>query len=157
MADMNQCNFIGRLGRDPEIRHLPSGGQVANFTIACSKKWRDKQSGEQKEHTEWVPVVCYGKTAEIIGQYARKGGRLRVTGEFQTRKWQDKQTGADRYTTEINASEIQLLDGHGQGDGGQGRDANNGGQQQRQQPAQQRPAAQQPARGGNDLDDDIPF
>lgn len=156
MADMNQCNFIGRLGRDPEIRHLPSGGAVANFSIAVGKKWRDKTSGEQKEHTEWVPVVCYGKTAEIVGQYARKGGRLRVTGEFQTRKWQDKQTGADRYTTEINAGEVQLLDGHGQGDGGQGRDANNGGQQQRQQAPAQRQAPQQGG-GNGQFDDDIPF
>ena len=145
MADLNLCIFIGRLGRDPEVRYAPSGDAVVNISIACSKKWKDKQSGETKEQTTWVPINFWGKTAELIGQYAKKGSQIRVNGEFSVRKGKD-QDGNERYFTEIKGQDFQLLGGKPEG-------AQGGGQQsapaQRQQPA--KPAA------GNDMDDDIPF
>src|SRR5437868_8003597 len=101
MADMNQCNFTGRLGRDPEQRTFPNGDMVTNFSIAVSKKWKDKQSGETREHTVWVRCVAHGKTGEIVAQYAKKGSQVRITGEFSERKWTDQQTQAERTMTEI--------------------------------------------------------
>ena len=110
--DLNQCNFIGRLGRDPEMRSTATGDQVANFSIAVG--WKSKQ----KEGTEWVNVVAFGKLAEIIGQYLTKGSRIFVSGKQRTRKWQDK-NGQDRYSTEIVANELQMLDSKGSGNPGQ--------------------------------------
>lgn len=156
--DLNQCNFIGRLGRAPESRFMPSGGAVANFSIACGDDYRDKQTGQKVEQVNWVNVVAFGRLAEIVGEYLRKGSKVYVSGKQVTRKWQDKTTGADRYTTEIVASEMQMLDSRGDG-GGQGAG-------QAAAPAQQAPAAQNAAQaapagqgGGFDdnLDDDIPF
>lgn len=149
MASLNNCQFIGNLGRDPEVRTLPGGEQVANFSIACSESWKDKNTGEKKESTEWIPVVIYGRLAEIAGQYLKKGSSVYIAGKFKTRKWQDKQTGADRYTTEIIVNEMKMLGGK-PADGGQ-QAPGAAAPQQRSAPAQQ----QKPA--ATDYDDDIPF
>ena len=108
MADLNQCNFIGRLGADPEIRYMPNGDPVANFSIAVGEKWTDKQTGEAKENTEWVRIVAFRKLAEIIAEYLKKGSQVFISGKLKTRKWQD-QNGQDRYTTEIIADQMQML------------------------------------------------
>lgn len=120
MRGVNKVILVGNLGRDPEIRYLPTGGAVANVTIATSEAWRDKNTGQQQEQTEWHRVVFYGKLAEIVGEYLKKGSKVYVEGSIHTRKWQDKQTGQDRYSTEIKANTMQMLDsrsGGGQGGG----------------------------------------
>lgn len=109
---VNKVILIGNLGKDPDMRHMPSGGAVANLTIATSDQWLDKQSGEKTEKTEWHRVVMFGRLGEIAGEYLRKGSKVYVEGRLQTRKWQDKD-GQDRYTTEIVANEMQMLDGKG--------------------------------------------
>lgn len=147
--DLNQCTFIGRLGRDPELKYMPSGDAAVNISIAVGKSWKDKNSGEKKESTTWVPVAFFGKTAEIIGQYCKKGSQVMVTGEFSVRKWQDKD-GKDQYHTEIRGNSIQLLGGKPEGAGG-GQAA---APAQRQQAPAQKSA---PATGFNGMDDDIPF
>lgn len=139
MSDLNQCNFIGRLGADPETRFLPSGGAVTNIRIAVGEKWKDKNSGQQQEHTEWVRVVFFGKLAEIAGEYLAKGSQVYVSGRMVTRKWQG-QDGKDNYTTEIKADRMQML-------GGRSEAPESGGQAK---------AAAQPDQGGFD-DPDIPF
>lgn len=106
--NLNQCNFIGRLGADPEIRYMPNGDAVANFSIAVSEKWNDKSTGEQKENTEWVRIVAFRKLAEIIGQYLKKGAPVFISGKMKTRKWTDN-SGIERYTTEIYAEQMQML------------------------------------------------
>lgn len=116
---VNKVILVGNLGQDPEVRFMPAGGAVANFTIATSESWKDKQTGEQKERTEWHRIVMYQRLAEIAGEYLRKGAKVYVEGRLQTRKWQD-QNGQERYTTEIVANEMQMLDGRGQGGGQQG-------------------------------------
>lgn len=175
MRGVNKVILIGNLGRDPEVRYLPSGGAVANVTIATSEVWRDKNTGQQQEQTEWHRVVFYGKLAEIAGEYLKKGSKVYVEGSLHTRKWQDKQTGQDRYSTEIKANNMQMLDSRGQGGGGQGAGFEGGSdfaaggsfpgyedfdQAAAAQPARapQRPAAA-PARPApaDDFDDDIPF
>src|SRR5210317_527734 len=107
MNDLNQCNFIGRLARDPEIRYTPNGDAIASLSIACG--WK----GKDKEGAEWVRVSAFGKLAEIIGQYLRKGSQVYISGRMQTRKWQDKE-GKDRYTTEIVADKMQMLGSKGE-------------------------------------------
>lgn len=147
--DLNQCNFIGRLGRDPETRSFPSGDRVCNVTIAVGSTWKDKATGEKMERTEWVPVVFNGKLAEIAEQYLRKGQLLFVSGEFRTRKWQDKD-GNDRYSTEIRAEQMQMLGGKQEG----------GSNAPAPAPSPQRSRAPAPApRGGGYEDEgsDIPF
>lgn len=139
--DLNQCNFIGRLGNDVETRFLPNGDAVANFSIACGWKSKDK------EGAEWVRIVAFGKLAEICGNYLAKGSRIYISGGMRTRKWQD-QSGNDRYTTEIVASNMQMLDS--KQDGQQG-----GYQQQASQPEQQ--SAPAPAPAATEFEDDIPF
>jgi len=133
--DLNQCQFIGRLGKDPETKFLPNGGQVTNISIACGSSWTDKSSGQKQEKTDWIPVVFFGKLAEIAGQYLTKGSKIFVSGNFKTRKWQD-QSGQDRYTTEIVvdgfSGVMQMLDSKGDGQG----------QQQSQQQGYQQPAPQ---------------
>ncbi|WP_082159875.1 single-stranded DNA-binding protein [Cardiobacterium hominis] len=109
MAGVNKAIIIGRLGNDPEMRYMPNGEPVANISIATSETWNDKNTGEKREKTEWHRVVAYRRTAEIIGQYTRKGSKLYVEGKLQTRKWTDN-NGVDRYTTEIIADSVQLLD-----------------------------------------------
>jgi single-strand DNA-binding protein len=124
MRGVNKVILVGNLGRDPDVRYLPSGGAVANVTIATSEVWRDKNTGQQQEQTEWHRVVFYGRLAEIAGEYLKKGSKVYVEGSLHTRKWQDKQTGQDRYSTEIKANTMQMLDSRTQGGGGFG-----GGQQ----------------------------
>ena len=106
--DLNRCEFIGRLGKDPEIRFLPAGDAVANFSIAVGKSWKDKASGDKKEETTWVPLTIFGKLAEVAGEYLKKGAQIYAAGEFHVRKYQDKQ-GNDRYVTEIRVERFQML------------------------------------------------
>ena len=116
MAGVNKVILIGNLGNDPDMRYMPNGEPVANISIATSETWNDKNTGEKREKTEWHRVVAYRRTAEIIGQYTRKGSKLYVEGRLQTRKWTD-QSGQQRYTTEIVADNIQMLDSRGGGEG----------------------------------------
>jgi single-strand DNA-binding protein len=159
MSSLNRVTLIGRAGRDPEARTLTNGETAVSLHLATSDRWRDKQSGEQKEATEWHRIVAFGKLAEIIEQYVIKGQLIYVEGKLKTRKWQDKD-GKDVYTTEINASDMKMLS-PGRQQEGQSRDANNSPAPQRQQPLQQRAAApaqqRAPAGGGGFGDDDIPF
>ena len=115
---INKVIVLGNLGKDPEVRYMPSGGQVTNITVATSETWRDKDTGEQKEATEWHRIVFFNKLAEIAGQYLKKGSQVYIEGALKTRKWQG-QDGQDRYTTEIVASEMQMLGGRGGAGGGQ--------------------------------------
>ncbi len=115
---VNKVIIVGNLGQDPEVRFMPNGSAVANFTVATSETWKDKQTGEQKEKTEWHRIVIYQRLAEIAGEYLKKGSKVFLEGRLQTRKWQNQQ-GADQYTTEVVANEMQMLDSRGQG-GGQG-------------------------------------
>lgn len=108
MADLNYCVFIGRLGRDPEVRYLPNGDAACNFSLAVGKKWKDKNTGETKEQTTWVRCSAFGKTAELVGQYAKKGSQMRVNGELSVRKYNDKD-GAEKESTEIRVQDFQLL------------------------------------------------
>ena len=128
MASVNKVIIVGNLGRDPEIRTFPSGDQVANVTIATTDRWRDKNTGENKEATEWHRVVFNGRLAEIVGQYLRKGSQVYVEGSLRTRKWTDQASGQERYATEIRADTMQMLgsrQGQGGGQGG-GYDDNSG-------------------------------
>ena len=115
---VNKVIIVGNLGQDPEVRFMPNGSAVANFTVATSETWKDKQTGEQKEKTEWHRIVIYQRLAEIAGEYLKKGSKVYLEGRLQTRKWQNQQ-GADQYTTEIVANEMQMLDSRGQGGGQQ--------------------------------------
>ncbi|MBI6529030.1 single-stranded DNA-binding protein [Proteus vulgaris] len=133
---VNKCILIGHLGQDPEIRYMPSGGAVANLTLATSESWRNKQTGEMKEKTEWHRVVIFGKLAEIAGEYLRKGSQVYIEGSLQTRKWQD-QSGQDRYTTEVVVNvggPMQMLGGN---QAGSQQPARQPQQSQQRQPAQQ--------------------
>lgn len=148
---VNKVILIGNLGADPEVRAMPSGTSVANARLATAEQWKDSQSGERKERTEWHSLSFFGRLAEIAGEYLRKGSKIYVEGMLRTRKWQDKQ-GTDRYTTEIIVQELQMLDGKPSNSGSG--DANGAKQQGRG-------AAQQSA-GGERADDDwanrdIPF
>ncbi|ROQ18301.1 single-stranded DNA-binding protein [Gallaecimonas pentaromativorans] len=125
---INKVIIVGNLGGDPEVRYMPNGNAVANFTVATSESWKDKQTGEQKELTEWHRMVIYGRLAEIAGEYLRKGSKVYMEGRLQTRKWAG-QDGQDRYTTEIIVSEMQMLDSRGSGQGGQGGGFGGGAQQ----------------------------
>jgi single-strand DNA-binding protein len=116
---INKVILIGNLGADPETRAMPSGMTVANIRVATSENWKDKQSGENKERTEWHNVAMFGRLGEIAGEYLKKGSKVYIEGSLRTRKWQDKQ-GNDRYTTEIIGNEMQMLDSRGGGMGGGG-------------------------------------
>ena len=109
---INKVILIGNLGQDPEVRYMPNGGAVCNITVATSETWKDKNTGEQQERTEWHRVVMFRRLAEIAGEYLKKGSKVYLEGKLQTRKWQDQQ-GQDRYTTEIVADEMQMLDSRG--------------------------------------------
>jgi single-strand DNA-binding protein len=122
---INKVILVGNLGKDPENRYLPSGKAVTNFSIATSESWKDKQTGEQKEQTEWHNIVMYDRLAEIAAEYLRKGSQVYVEGRLRTRKWQDKE-GRDRYTTEIIANEMQMLGARG-GAGGMSGEEGGGG------------------------------
>jgi single-strand DNA-binding protein len=153
MASVNKVILIGNLGRDPEVRYLPSGDAVANVTLATTETWKDK-SGEKQEQTEWHRVAMFGKTAEIAGEYLKKGSQVYVEGRLQTRKWTDKE-GQERYTTEIRVDRMQMLG------------SRSGGAERMSAPDDDAPArasapAKKPApagKGGNfdDMEDDIPF
>lgn len=154
MSDLNQCSFIGRLGADPEIKSFQNGGKIANFRIACAEKWKDRQSGERKERTEWISVSVQNEgLVGVVERYLRKGSRVFIQGQFRTRKWQD-QSGADRYSTEIVlagfGAVLTMLDG-AQG-GGQRHDGGSS------DPSNMHGGSG--ASGGSfrdDIDDDIPF
>ena len=166
MASVNKVILVGNLGADPETRYMPNGDAVCNIRLATTESWKDKASGERKEITEWHRVVFYRRLAEIAGEYLRKGSSVYVEGRIRTRKWQDKD-GQDRYTTEIEATEMQMLGQRGGGDGGSQQyggesSAQPSRQQQRSAPARGAPAskpAPPPSGGGGfaDMDDDIPF
>ena len=174
---VNKVILVGNLGGDPEVRYMPNGNAVTNVTVATSESWKDKQTGQQQERTEWHRVVFFNRLAEIAGEYLRKGTKVYVEGSLRTRKWQD-QSGADRYTTEIVGSEMQMLDSRGGNNDGSYQQPQQGYAQPQQAPqsapAQQgrpaapqgRPAAPQQAPtpqpqaappGLDDFDDDIPF
>ena len=158
---INKVILIGNLGADPETRAMPSGMTVANIRVATSENWKDKQSGEQKERTEWHHVAMFGRLGEIAGEYLKKGSKVYIEGSLRTRKWQDKQ-GNDRYTTEIVANEMQMLDSRGGGMSGGGGDYGGGGRgKQQQQPADDLDQGGPPPgggdKGGGEFDDDIPF
>ncbi len=144
---INKVILVGNLGADPETRYMPSGGAVTNIRVATTDSWRDKESGEQQERTEWHSVALFGRLGEIAGEYLRKGRQVYIEGRLRTRKWQDRD-GNDRYTTEIIANEMQMLGGR----------ADTGGAPARPAPAAAPAAA---AAGGTsdsgDFDDDIPF
>lgn len=167
---LNKVMLIGNLGTDPEVRYFPSGDAFANVSIATSESWKDKNTGEAKERTEWHRVVFTRKMAEIVGQYLRKGSKVYVEGRLQTRKWQG-QDGQDRYTTEIFADQMVMLDSRGAGGGssapydsqggGQSRPAKGGGDDWGDDGFGGKPAANAGGSGGGpaavDFDDDIPF
>ncbi len=148
---INKVILIGNLGKDPETRYMPSGGAVTNITVATSESWKDKQTGEQQERTEWHRVVFFNRLAEIAGEYLKKGSKVYIEGSLRTRKWQGND-GQDRYTTEIVAGEMQMLDSRGAGTSAEF--------------SRSAPASQADSQGGNapkaagpagDFEDDIPF
>jgi single-strand DNA-binding protein len=150
---INKCIFIGNLGADPETRYTPSGTAVTNIRIAVSENWKDRQSGEQQERTEWVRVVGFNRLAEIMGEYLTKGSQVYIERRMQTNKWQDQQ-GNDRYTTEIVANDMQMLGGRGGGGGGSRAGAPAGGSQGGSQSGGGQQGGGSPP---DDFDDDIPF
>ncbi|KGD63655.1 single-stranded DNA-binding protein [Alcanivorax nanhaiticus] len=169
---VNKVILIGNLGADPETRFMPSGGAVTNVRLATSESWKDRQSGQMQERTEWHRVVFFNKLGEIAGEYLKKGSKVYIEGSIRTRKWQG-QDGQDRYTTEIVASEMQMLDGRGEGggqgggfapQGNQGGQGNPGGYGNDNFGGQggNAPQSNQNQGGGfsgpaDDFDDDIPF
>ncbi len=152
---INKVILIGNLGNDPEVRYMPDGGAVANLTVATSEQWKDKQTGEQQERTEWHRVVMFRRLGEIAGEYLKKGSKVYIEGKLQTRKWQD-QNGNDRYTTEIVANEMQMLDSRGSGGSSNfNQQPPAGGQSGGAKPGN--PPAAGGSGGVDDFDDDIPF
>jgi single-strand DNA-binding protein len=143
---VNKVILVGNLGKDPEVRYMPNGNAVANLTLATTESWKDKQTGDQQEKTEWHRIVMFRRLAEIAGEYLKKGSQVYIEGKLQTRKWQDN-SGNDRYTTEIVADEMQMLGSRGGGSAGF---ANNSAPAKSSAPAAAEAA---PA----DFDDDIPF
>ena len=167
MASVNKVIIVGNLGRDPETRYAPSGGAICNVSIATTRNWKDKTSGEKREETEWHRVVFYDRLAEIAGEYLKKGRSVYVEGRLQTRKWTDKE-GQERYTTEIIAQEMQMLggrDGDGGGGGGYSREsapsrqASSGARQGGGESGgrERAPARESAEANFDDMDDDIPF
>lgn len=159
---VNKVILVGNVGQDPETRYMPNGGAVTNLSLATSEAWKDKNTGEQQERTEWHRIVFYQRLAEIVAEYVKKGSKLYVEGSLRTRSWE--QDGVKRYATEIIASEMQMLDGRnegrssmGEGEGG-GRAYQGGGARAAGGGASgQRPSAPQPAPEVGSFDDDIPF
>jgi single-strand DNA-binding protein len=158
VSSVNKVIILGNLGADPEVRYSQAGTAIANLRVATSERWKDKQSGEQREQTEWHRVVCFARLAEIAGEYLRKGAKVYIEGQLRTSTYE--KDGETRYSTEINAREMKMLDPRGSSDGGQQ------GAGQRQQPQQnsgsrvggrRAPAPQQQPDLGDDFDDDIPF
>lgn len=148
MRGVNKVILVGVLGRDPETKTFPNGGSLTQFSIATTEKWKDKNSGEQKEHTEWHRIVASNRLGEIAQQYLKKGSKVYIEGKLKTRQWTD-QNGQERYTTEVNASELQMLDSKGD---------SNYQQNQNTQQGYSQPKAQPSSSGGySDLDDSLPF
>lgn len=150
---INKVILVGNLGNDPEVRYANNGSAIANISVATTDSWKDKNTGEQQERTEWHRVVMFNRLGEIAGEYLKKGSQVYIEGRLQTRKWQD-QSGQDRYTTEIVASDMQMLGGRGGGgmEAGSGHGGGTGGR------APSAPAPQSPSPApANDFDDDIPF
>jgi len=151
---VNKVILIGNLGADPDVRYMPNGSAVANVTLATSTVWRDKQSGELVERTEWHRVVFFSRLAEIVGEYLRKGSKIYIEGSLRTRKWQDKTTGVDRFTTEVVANEMQMLDSRNAG-------TRQDGAQQGGELGHEHDAVPEFNQGSDDhagsFDDDIPF
>ncbi len=162
MASLNKVQIIGNLGRDPEVRYTPNGNAVCNVSVATTRQWKNKDSGDRQEETEWHRVVFYDRLAEIAGEYLKKGRSVYVEGRLKTRKWQDKE-GKDQYTTEIIAEQMQMLGGR-EGMGGSAGD-DRGGDDYAERPQRAAPAARpaaskpasKPATGFDAMDDDIPF
>ncbi len=146
---INKVIIVGNLGGDPETRYMPSGSAVTNLTVATNESWKDKQTGEQKDRTEWHKVAMFNRLAEIAAEYLRKGSQVYIEGKLRTRKWQDK-NGQDRWTTEIVADEMQMLGGRGGAGGGGGSAPMSSGQDSG-------PPSSPPQTGPDDFDDDIPF
>ena len=140
---LNKVTLIGRLGNDPEVRHMPNGNPVANISIATSRRWKDKQSDEKREETEWHRIVCFNRLAEIVGEHLKKGSMIYIEGRIRTNKWQD-QSGQDRLTTEIVAEQMTMLDRKNDSTSGQ-------------PSSPQQSAPQQQAPTGQPFDDDLPF
>ncbi len=166
MASVNKVIIIGNLGRDPEIRYMPSGDAVATLAVATTDSWKDKTTGEKKEQTEWHRISFFGRTAEVAGQYLKKGSQVYVEGSLRTRKYTDKD-GVEKFATDIRGDTLQML-GSRQGGGGNtggGDSMDDGGYSSAPPPQQQRPAPQavaprpapKPAPNFSDMDDDIPF
>jgi single-strand DNA-binding protein len=178
MASINKVILIGNLGRDPELRYFPNGGSICNITLATTRGWKNKESGERQEETEWHRIVLRDRLAEIAGEYLKKGRPVYIEGRLKTRKWTDKE-GKDNYTTEIIAEEMQMLGGRDSGGGNQdrgedsrfGRESSSSATEDRSSAAtshsapassqQQRPPINTPAPKStsnfDDMDDDIPF
>ncbi len=148
---INKVILIGNLGADPETRYMPSGGAVTNVRLATSETWKDKNTGENQERTEWHRVVFFNRLAEIAAEYLRKGSKVYIEGSLRTRKWQG-QDGRDNYTTEIVANEMQMLDSRGGGSADLGTSSGAAGGQRRQSPEQSAPPMP-----NDDFEDDIPF
>ncbi len=155
MASVNKVILVGNLGKDPEVRYAPSGDAIANVTLATTENWKDK-NGEKQEKTEWHRVSFFGKTAEVVGQYLKKGSQVYVEGRIQTRKWTDKE-GQERYTTEIVADKMQMLGGRS---GSASMDSDSG-ESRRPAAARSAPSSSSPAKPSgtsfDDMEDDIPF
>ena len=152
---VNKVILVGNVGGDPETRYMPNGNAVTNITLATSETWKDKNTGEQQERTEWHRVTFYQRLAEIVAEYVRKGSKLYVEGRLQTRSWE--QDGVKRYATDIIANEMQMLDSRGGNGGGGNYGGNSGGGYQPTQPSQPQSAPQQPPADMDSFDDDIPF
>ena len=152
---INKVIVVGNVGADPETRYMPSGSAVTNLTVATNESWKDKQTGEKKERTEWHRVAMFNRLAEIAAEYLRKGSQVYIEGKLRTRKWQDKD-GNDRYTTEIIADEMQMLGGRG-GSGGDFGGGSQGGNQGGSRGGSQGGGNAPPQPGPDDFDDDIPF
>jgi single-strand DNA-binding protein len=153
---VNKAIIGGNLGRDPEVRYAANGNPIANVAVATTDSWRDKQSGERQEKTEWHRVVFFGRLAEIAGEYLRKGSQVYIEGRLQTRKWEDQKTGQERYTTEIVANDMQMLGSRG--GSGEMPSADTGDFDSKASASRPSSPAGDPGSGGDlDLDDDIPF
>jgi single-strand DNA-binding protein len=156
MASVNKVILVGNLGKDPEVRYSPEGSAICSISVATTSQWKDKATQEKREETEWHRVVIYNRLAEIAGEYLKKGRSVYIEGRLKTRKWQDKDTGADRYSTEILADQMQML-------GGKGDEVDRDSQPKRSNYADRKstPQPSQPARTPEqnlaDMDDDIPF
>ena len=160
MASVNKVILIGNLGKDPEVRYAPSGSAICNITLATSRNWKDKTSGERQEETEWHRVVFFDRMAEVAGEYLKKGKSVYIEGRLKTRKWTDKE-GVEKYTTEIMADRMEMLGSREGGGGGGSSDEMGGASAPRSAPAPRpapvsKPAAKS-ASGFDDMDDDIPF